>query len=139
VPEGFAVARVLFDGANVVHASITLSGPETPLTIVLTSRPGAVSSVLRDPNQAPIRGAPVVLLPDPIPEKPGPGAIRVEDTGDDGAFLFRNVAPGNYRAVALTPGDESLQSDLALLANLAARAEPFEVHAAQTASLTLKR
>ena len=46
----------------------------------------------------PLRGALVAPLPDPVPEKMAPGAVWAEESGEGGAFVFRNPTLGKFRA-----------------------------------------
>jgi hypothetical protein len=139
LPEGYAVAQTLFEGSSPLHSTMSLSSPDTPLTFVLTARSGVVTAVVRDENQAPVRSASVVLLPDPLPDKPGPGVIRTGESGDNGALVFRDVAPGKYRAVVLSGPDLAYGSDAGYLREQAARVDGFEVRAGESVSLNLKR
>ncbi len=139
LPEGYAVAQVLFAGSSPRNSAMTVSAPATPLTIVVTSRPGAVAGVVRDSDQSPVRGASVVLLPDPFPDEVAPGVVRVEKSGDDGAFVFRDLAPGKYRALVLTGSDLAYEGDPGYLREQAASGDPFEVRAGQLVNVTLKR
>jgi hypothetical protein len=138
-PPGYAVAQVLFEGSSPRNTSMTLSGPATPLTFVVTSRPGAVAGVVRDDNQAAVRGVSVVLLPDPLPDKVAPGVVRVETSGDDGSFAFRDLAPGKYRALVLTRSDRGDEGDVSRLRDQAAGVDSFEIRAGQLVNVTLKR
>jgi hypothetical protein len=138
LPDGYAVAEIRFEGASARNNVMELSGPDTPLTIVLTSRPGAVSGVVRNDDQIPVRRALVALLPDALPERISPTTIRYAQSGDGGAFVFKDVAPGTYRAVVLN-GEEDVGRGDAGLRERAARAEAVEVRAGQSASINLKR
>lgn len=42
LPYGYAVVQMRFDGSSARNNVMTLSGPETPITILVTSRPGIV-------------------------------------------------------------------------------------------------
>ena len=139
LPEGYAVAQVLFPGSSPFHSTMNLSAPGTPLTFVLTSRPGAVATVVRDEDQAPVRGAFVALLPDPLPDKVGPSVIRTGESGNDGACVFRDVAPGKYRVVVLPGSDTAYGSDVGYLREQAAKADAFEVRAGEAANVNLRR
>jgi hypothetical protein len=139
LPPGYAVAQVLFAGSSPRNTAITLSAPATPLTFVVTSHPGAVAGVVRDDNQIAVRGVSVVLLPDPLPDKVAPGEVRVETSGDDGSFAFRDLAPGKYRALVLTGSDRAYEGDPGYLREQAERVDSFEVRAGQLVNVTLKR
>jgi hypothetical protein len=139
LPKGYAVAEVLCEGANRRNASIAVNGPDTPLTVVLTSRPGTISGVVRDGEQNPAQGVAVVLLPDPLPLKIAPGAISMQKSSEDGSFAFVGVGPGKYRALALSDADRDGQGDPNYLRQRAAGAEGIEVEAGQSVRVELKR
>ncbi len=139
LPDGYAIAQILFEGATPTGSTITLSAPDTPLTFVVTSRPGAIAGVVRDDNQDPVRGAEVVLLPDPLPEKVGPEVIQTHQSGDDGGFAFRNLAPGKYRALVLRDADLASEGDPDSLRQRAAGVEAIEVAAGQMVRVELKK
>ena len=88
LPDGYAVAQVLFEGASPRNSTVILIAQDTPITFVITSRPGAVTGVVRGEDQSPVRGATVILLPDPLPDKPSRETIQAKVSGDEGAFLF---------------------------------------------------
>lgn len=138
LPAGYAVTQVLFDGAA-ARGTMSLTSQGTALTFVVTSHPGAVTGIVRDEDQVPVRGASVALLPDPLPDRIGPDAIRPAESGNDGAFVFRDVAPGNYRAVVLTAADRSHERDAGYLRELTPKADRIEVRAGQSVSVNLKR
>jgi len=138
LPDGYAVAEIRFEGASPHNNIMTLSGPDTPLTIVLTSRPGAVGGTVRNNDQMPVRGALVALLPDALPDKISPTTIRYAESGDGGTFVFKDVAPGRYRVVVLNR-EEDVQGGDDGLRERAAKAEAIEVRAGQSVSINLKR
>ena len=131
LPEGYAVVSPR-------NETIALSAPDTPITFVLTSRPGAISGIVRDEAQAPMHGASVLLMPDPLPDKVAPEVIQVQESGMDGGFAFRNLAPGKYRALVLTGADRDRQGDVAYLRDQGA-GEAIEVQAGQSVVVNLKQ
>ncbi len=139
LPKGYAVAQVLFEGSRPNNNTITLHGPDTPLTFVLTSRPGAITGVVRDSNQNPVRGAVVVLLPNILPDKVERESILALESGEDGGFVFRDLAPGKYRAFVLTEADSARQGDVEYLRRRANEVEATEVTAGQSVRIELKR
>lgn len=138
LPDGYAVAQILYEGAASSGSTITLSGPDTPLTFVVTSRAGAVTGVVRDDNQDPVRGAKAVLIPDPLPEKVGPEVVQTRESGEDGGVVFRNLAPGKYRALVLGETDLAGEGDPEYLRQRAG-AEVIEIAAGQVARVELKK
>ena len=139
LPDGYAVAQILYEGATPTGSTITLSAPDTPLTFVVTSRAGAIAGVVRDDNQDPMQGAEVVLMPDPLPEKVAPEVVQTRESGADGGVVFRNLAPGKYRALVLREADITGEGDPDYLRQRAASAEAIEVAAGQVVKVELKR
>jgi hypothetical protein len=139
LPDGFAVAEIGFGGSKTPYGTVSLTAGDTPISIVLTSRAGSLAGVVRDEDQNPLRGAMVVLLPDPVPEKIGPASVWAEESGEGGAFVFRNLAPGKFRAVVLTGEDRAYQGDPGYLRERALKRDAIEVVAGQTASVSLGR
>ena len=137
LPDGYAVAQVLFDGASPRNTTMTLAAPDTPLTFIVTSRAGALAGTVRD-DQGTVRGAHVLLLPDPLPDKLGPEIIRTEDSGEGGSFAFRNLAPGRYRALVLADAELASEGDPEYLRQRVG-GEVIEVAAGQTARVDLKK
>jgi hypothetical protein len=133
LPDGYAVAQVLFVGAKSRYDPITLTALNTPLDIVLTAHPGSIAGTVEAK-----RKSTVILLPDPIPAEPSPDAIRFTETGPEGAFLFSSLAPGTYRAVALSGDDLAHQGDLAWLTQRLAQTDPIEVRPTQPTTVTLR-
>ncbi len=138
LPEGYAVVQMRFDGASAHNNVMTLSGPDSPIAIVVTSRPGVVGGMVRSDDQTPVRGATVALLPDPLPDKVSPATIQYAESGQSGTFVFKDVAPGMYRAVVLV-GDEDVHGSDSGLRERAAKAEALEVRAGQSVSVSLRR
>jgi hypothetical protein len=136
LPDGYAIAEMKLDGASARNNVMKWTGPDTPLTIVLTSRPGAVSGTVRNHDQMAVRGAVVALLPDPLGDKISPVTIRYAESGDGGTFVFKDLAPGIYRAVILNGKEDGQDADLR---ERAVKAEAIEVRAGQSASINLKR
>jgi hypothetical protein len=138
IPSGYAVAEIRFEGSSPLRNFMTLSAPDTPLTIVLTSRPGAVAGFVRDENDRAVPGAMVELFPDPLPEKIAPTTVRFTESTEGGAFAFKDVPPGSYRALAIV-SDLDFRNDDASMRAMLAKAEVFKVRPGQSATVNLKR
>jgi hypothetical protein len=78
LPSGYAQAVV----------EVGLYSP-TELSLVVTSKAGAILGTVRDEDQTPVSGAPVVLMLD------SPLSKRTK-SGTGGEFRFSDVAPGKY-------------------------------------------
>ena len=111
--------------------------PDSSLTIVLTDQPGAVGGSILDGEQKPV-AAKVVLVPEPLPTGFDLWAIRVASTDPKGSFAFSGLAPGKYKAVALTGDDRKRDHDLSLLGDRFRAADAFEVVAGQNVNIVVK-
>jgi Carboxypeptidase regulatory-like domain len=67
---------------------VGLYGP-TELPLIVTSKAGAILGTVRDEDQSPVKGAPVVLMGDSPMSKP-------MLSGTAGDFRFSDLAPGKY-------------------------------------------
>lgn len=139
VPAGYVVTELRYGGANYLNCLIPMKGDtaDASLTIVLSDQPGAVGGSILDGEQKPIP-AKVVLVPDPLPAGFDLWAIRVVSTNEDGTFAVRGLAPGRYKAVALTGDDRKRDHDFAILADKLNSADAFEVTVGQSLSLNIR-
>ena len=81
--------------------------------------------------------AKIVLVPDPLPANFDLHAIRVVSNDDKGAFVFSGIAPGKYKAIALTGDERKRDHDLTLLGPKLDLADAFEVAAGQSVVVAL--
>ena len=139
VPAGYAVTELRYGGANYLDSLIPMKGDsiDSSLTIVLSDQPGSVGGSILDGEQKPVP-AKVVLVPDPLPPNFDLWAIRVASTDKDGTFAFRGLAPGRYKAVALTGDDRKRDHDFAILGDKLSSTEAFEVVAGQSLSVNVR-
>ena len=80
--------------AQLLSEPVALYGA-VEVTLLLTSKPGVILGTVRDGNQAPVKNAPVSLVPD-LPDVSPRMTIRTQ-SGASGEFRFANLAPGRYR------------------------------------------
>jgi hypothetical protein len=139
VPAAYAVTELRYGGANYLNCLIPMKGDsiDSSLTIVLSDQPGAVGGSILDAEQKPVP-AKVVLVPDPLPAGFDLWATRVVNDDKDGAFAFRGLAPGRYKAVALTGDERKRDHDFAILGDRLSVAEAFEVAAGQSLSVNIR-
>jgi hypothetical protein len=64
--------------------------------------------------------------------------IRVVSNDKDGTFAFRGLAPGRYKAVALTGDDRKRDHDFAILGDKLNATSAFEVVAGQSLSVNVR-
>ncbi len=137
LPSGYAVTQVLTGGLP-TDGLVAVETPETPITLVLTSHPGAIAGVVRDGDQNPVAAATVVLFPEPLTNRTDRARILTQNSAKDGSFAFRDLAPGRYHLVVLTDADAEIEGTLDFLRNKAG-AETIEVEGGKTAMVELKR
>jgi hypothetical protein len=139
VPAGYAVTELRYGGANYLNSLIPMRSDsiDSSLTIVLSDQPGSIGGSILDGEQKPIP-AKVVLVPDPLPAGFDLWAIRVVSTDKDGTFAFRGLAPGKYKAVALTGDDRKRDHDFAILGDKLSSTEAFEGVAGQSLSVNVR-
>ena len=141
LPEGYAVAQILAGGLP-TDGLVPVDSPETPITVVLTSRPGAVAGVVRDSDQNAVPGSTVALFPEPLTDRTDRGRIQAQVSAKDGSFAFRDLPPGRYRAIVLTDADvEDVESEgsTAFLRRKAEGTEAIEIASGRTVTVELKR
>jgi hypothetical protein len=138
-PPGLAVTEVRYAGGNFPFSLIPLGSAtaDASITIVLSEQPASVSGVLTDDAGKPV-AAKIALLPDPIPEHFDFRAICVTATNDRGGFLIGSLAPGRYKAVALTGDDRKQDHDMALIGPRLGPADAFELTAGQNLTISLR-
>ena len=139
VPPAYAVTEIRYAGGNYLFSLIPLGSgaADAPITIVLSDQPASVSGVLTDEEGKPV-AAKIALLPDPVPEHFDFRAIRVAATNDRGGFLIGGLAPGRYKAVALTGDDRRQDHDLTLIGPRLGMADSFELTAGQNLTVSLR-
>jgi len=139
VPAGYAVTEIRYAGGSYPFSLIPLDGgtADSTITVVLSDQPATVSGVLTDDAGKPV-AAKIALLPDPIPARFDFRAIRVAATNNRGGFLVGGLAPGRYKAVALTGDDRRQDHDMTLLGPRLGLADAFELTAGQNLTISLR-
>jgi hypothetical protein len=138
LPNGYAVAQIQAGGLP-TDGLVSIDSPQTPITLVLTSRPAAVAGVVRDSDQNALPGATVVLFPEPLTDRTDRARIQRQVSANDGSFVFRDLPPGRYSAIMVTEADVESQDSLEYLRKKAEGTETIEVGAGQTVTVELKR
>ncbi|HEY4084841.1 MAG TPA: carboxypeptidase-like regulatory domain-containing protein [Bryobacteraceae bacterium] len=139
VTPAFSVTEIRYAGGNYLFSLIPLGSAagDASITIVLSDQPASVSGVLSDEAGKPV-AARIALLPDPIPAHFDFRAIRVGSTNDRGGFLIGGLAPGRYKAIALTGDDRRQDHDMTLIGPRLALANAFELTAGQSLTINLQ-
>ena len=136
VPPVYAVTEIRYAGGNYSFSLIPLGSgtADASITIVLSDQPASVSGVLTDDAGKPLT-AKIAVLPDPVPEHFDFRTIRVVMTNDHGGFVLGGLAPGRYKAVALTGDDRRQDHDMSLIGPRLGLADAFELTAGQNLTI----
>lgn len=121
----FSVGRIQAQGANVSGHAITLgSGASASLSISAVRGSAEIEGIVKRSGK-PFAGAMVVLVPR-NPE--GNRDLFRRDQSDlDGTFVFHNVIPGSYTAVAIDNGWDLDWGQPELIAAYAKRGVPIQI------------
>jgi hypothetical protein len=89
------VKEILYGRADALNDSVLISeqAPAT-FTVLLSTKVGQVEGTLTDALSQPVAGAEVVLIPDRRDQK---RLFKTATTDPDGRFVFRALAPGDYK------------------------------------------
>jgi uncharacterized protein (DUF2141 family) len=121
----------MLNGAPVTPgAEIDLQGPESVLTVVLTTQLGSVTGVVRDSDQHPVADAEVVLVRESVDE---PADMIEPDVS--GRFAFTGLAPGRYQVIAVSDIDRRWAINSAFLRERMRTAEVVVVSGGQSTNL----
>ena len=91
--------EVLFDRQDVLTRPWEISSQSSgTLNIVFSNKGGQIEGNLVDALSQPVRGNPVVLIPDLMRDRPE--LYKTVTTDQSGRFTFRGVAPGGYHVYA---------------------------------------
>jgi hypothetical protein len=141
VPSGYYVVSSVYNGSTVFHTSIDIEAPESTVEFVITSRAATLTGVVRDSDGDPVEGAVIALLPQPLPavmEKFDPNALLTVESDGNGRFGFTGLAPGEYKAVALTGEDRQRAHDLQFLHDRMQSSESIALDFSQTSNVELR-
>jgi hypothetical protein len=143
-PPGYVVASVSYGGRPVPPMTpIDVEAPESSVTYVLTSRLARVTGTVRDADQKPVSNATVWLLPSSLPDTVGRlffmgrGSGGRANSDGNGIFSVGGLAPGHYKAVALT-GNDRHRNDPLFLRDLLPSAVEVVPEPGKTANVDLR-
>jgi hypothetical protein len=136
LPDGYALSQILFNNHDLASQPMSLGG-SGDLTFVLTSKVGAIAGSVRDGDGAGISHAGVALVPDSFSGNSDPRLIRVTESGANGDFSRKKLAPGKYRMVVLAGASRVNGRDAGFVADKMQNSEAVEVEAGQTKSIRL--
>jgi Carboxypeptidase regulatory-like domain len=121
----FSVARIIGEGATVSgHAVILAAGASASLSVSAVKGTAEIQGVVKRSGK-PFAGAFVVLVPgDPDGKR---DLFRRDQSDLDGTFVFHDVAPGAYTAVAIENGWDLDWAQPELILPYAKRGVPIQV------------
>lgn len=99
-PQGVYATAALYDGQDILRRSFRAAGGE--LLLRLKTDGPVLRAVVVDEKGRPVPSGAVLLAPDPLPQPSSLWDIRYEVTDQHGTAIFKGVAPGRYRIVALS-------------------------------------
>jgi len=141
LPVGWAVKDISLDGVDITDAPFDFRPGMTPggLVVTLTDRVTEISGTVRDSRGQPV--ADYVLVVFSENDKLWGARSRFVATtrpNQNGSFSITGLPPARYLAAVVPSLENGMQNDVALLAQLRARAENFTLAEGQTLSLNLE-
>ncbi len=137
LPEDYYLKSVTISQHELAPDNVVVNGLRGDLEFILSTAGGHIEGMLTNSRNEPTRGS-ILLIPD-VPD-PGPTDLfRRTSTDSKGSFMFRGVAPGSYRMLAvenLSLEDEINDPDF--LRTIANRGESLIVEENGKYSVTLK-
>ncbi len=134
LPDGYAVSDVLYGNVSIGDGPFSLEGTGQ-LIFVITSKAGGISGKIGDIDEKPAPKHTLLLVPDSFTARSSLVRILGSDSDANGAFAFRNLAPGKYRLMILK--DQRLNA-LSVAAQMP-EGETIEVRPSETSVVTLHR
>ena len=127
LPDGYAVADVLYGNISIGDAPFPLEGTGQ-ITFVITSKAGGISGKTDGKHR-------LLLVPDSFTTRSSVFRMVGADSDANGAFAFRNLAPGKYRVLIMK--DQRL--DVFSITQQMPEGETVEVRPSATSVVTFKR
>jgi len=106
LPDDFFVKSARQGNVDVLEKGLSVSGAAGSLELVMSANGARIEGTVVDDQKNPVSGATVALVPEPqLRERSD--LFKSANTDQYGAFLFRGVAPGDYKLFAW----ESVEAD----------------------------
>ncbi|HEY2383579.1 MAG TPA: carboxypeptidase-like regulatory domain-containing protein [Terriglobia bacterium] len=96
--QGFYVKEAQLDSADILGGASISGSVSGGLEIVLSSQVGEVDGTLVDRDHHPVRGVQAILIPDGLRNRHD--LYRYATSDQNGQFIMRTVAPGDYKLFA---------------------------------------
>jgi hypothetical protein len=125
LPTTHHIDTAIFGGVDAADRQLVIDRrePVSGGVITFTSRVGEISGSVTNASNDPVSELSVLLFPaDRQLWVPHSRRIHLGQPNPDGAFVFRNLPPGEYRLAALPPPDDGQQFDVEFLSQVASGA-----------------
>jgi hypothetical protein len=100
LPSGLYVKSIRSGSTDVLRDGLTVAGSGAiPLELILSDEVGALDGVVLDKDDKPVPGATLVLIPEAA-LRSHPGLFYTAVTDQYGRYRLKDLAPGEYKAVA---------------------------------------
>ena len=137
LPEDYYLKSVTISQHEMAPDNVVVNGPRGDLEFILSTAGGHIEGALTNSRNEPTRGS-ILLIPD-VPEPSQPDLFRRTSADSKGNFMFRGVAPGSYRMLAVENFSlEDEINDPDFLRTIANRGESLIVEENGKYSVTLK-
>jgi hypothetical protein len=137
IPDGWMVAAILIDGADVTDAPIDLKGQNATARIVLTDRVTTITGVVQSRNG--VAGRTVLVFPDDSTKWTYPSRyVRTVRTDEEGRFRVSALPPNErYQALAVDYLEDGEEQDPQVLDRLRGRATSLSLSEGEQRSIYL--
>jgi hypothetical protein len=99
LPQDYYLKSVTISQHELAPDNVVVNGLRGDLEFILSPAGGHIEGVLTNSRNEPTRGS-ILLIPD-VPEPGPPDLFRRASADSKGNFMFRGVAPGSYRMLAV--------------------------------------
>jgi hypothetical protein len=99
LPEDYYLKSLTISGHEVAPDNVVVNGLRGDLEFLLSPAGGHIEGALTNSKDEPTRGS-ILMIPD-VPEPGPPDLFRRTSADSKGNFMFRGVAPGSYRVLAV--------------------------------------
>ena len=137
LPEDYYLKSVTISQHEMSPDNVVVSGLRGDMELILSTAGGHIEGALTNSSNEPTRGS-ILLIPD-VPDPGPPDLFRRTSADATGNFMFRGVAPGSYRMLAVENSSlEDEINDPDFLRTIANRGESLTVEENGKYSVTLK-
>jgi len=137
LPQDYYLKSVTISQHELAPDNVVVNGLRGDLEFILSTTGGHIEGALINSKNEPTRGS-ILLVPD-VPDPGPPDLFRRTSADSKGNFMFRGVAPGSYRMLAVQNFSlEDEINDPDFLRTIANRGESLIVEENGQYSMTLK-